>query len=132
MTLFPGNAGRIEEVIGTELTTLLLRRWGGCQISIPVKARGSKLAEVIGEPAADALIREIGHGKMTLPCGSMRGHKRRVAEIREAAIAALRRGRSLQQVAMEFDLHTRTVSKYRAEIEAGANERQMQLPFDTG
>jgi hypothetical protein len=33
---------------------------------------------------------------------------------------------------MEFDLHTRTVSKYRAEIEAGANERQMQLPFDTG
>lgn len=130
MSIFPGIAGQFEAVIGVELTTLLLRRWGGCQVTIPVRARGSKLAEVIGEDATEQVIRDIGHGKMTLPCASMRGHKRRVAETREAAIAALRAGASLSQVALEFDLHTRTVSKYRAEIEAGAAEAQMQLPFD--
>lgn len=131
MTMFPGVAGQLEDVIGVELTTLLLRRWGGCQINIPVHARGSKLAEVIGVDATEAVIKEIGHGKLTLPCGSMRGHKRRVAETRAAAIAALKNGASLQQVALNFDLHTRTVSKYRAELEAGYEAAQMQLPFDS-
>lgn len=130
MSTFPGLAGQLEEVIGVELTTLLLRRWGGCQVTIPVRARGSKLAEVIGEEATEQVIREIGHGKVTLPCGSMRGHKRRVAETRAAAMKALRAGASLAQVALEFDLHTRTVSKYRAELDAAQPEPQMYLPFD--
>lgn len=126
MTMFPGIAGQIEELIGHELTTCLLRRWGGCQVNLPSKAKGSKLAEVIGVDAAAAIIREIGHGKITLPCGSMRGTKRRRAE----AVAMLRAGASLQQVALACDLHTRTVSNYRAGIEAEAGARQMTLPFD--
>lgn len=126
MSLFPGIAGEIESLIGQELTTLLLRRWGGCQISIPVRAKGSKLAEVVGLDAAEAVIREIGPGKITLPCGSMRGARRRKAE----AMAMLRAGASLQQVALECDLHTRTVSNYRAEIEAKQGARQFSLPFD--
>lgn len=126
MSVFPGLAGQIEAVIGQELTAALLRRWGGCQIKIPAHARGSKLAEVIGEAAAEAVIREIGHGRITLPCGSMRGAKRRRAE----AMQMLRAGASLQQVALACDLHTRTVSNYRAEIEAAAGQRQLTLPFD--
>ena len=127
MTLFPGIAGEIEEIIGRELTTLLLRRSGGCQINIPKKARSSKLAQVIGEEATEALIREIGHGRIVLPCGSLRGTKRRRAD----AIAMLRNGASLQQVAQACDMHTRTVSNYRAMVEAEAGAAQMSLPFDS-
>lgn len=126
MTTFPGIAGQIEALIGIDLTVQLLRRWGGCQIKIPAQARGSKLAEVIGVDAAEDIIRYIGHGKITLPCGSMRGQKRRRAE----AIGMLRAGASIQQVALACDLHTRTVTNYRAELDAEAGECQAQLPFD--
>lgn len=126
MTTFPGIAGEIEALIGAELTAQLLRRWGGCQVNLPTKAAGSKLAEVIGEAAAQKIIDGIGFGKITLPCGSMRGAKRRRSE----AVAMLRSGASLAQVALACDLHTRTVSNYRAQIEAEAGARQFSLPFD--
>lgn len=126
MTAFPGIAGEIEELIGVERTALLLRRWGGCQINIPTRARGSKMAEVIGMEATEMVIRHIGHGRITLPCGSMRGQSRRRAE----AIEMLRQGASIQQVAMACDLHTRTVSNYRAALNAEAGSDQMHLPFD--
>lgn len=126
MTTFPGIAGEIEALIGPELTTALLRRWGGCQINLPTRAKGSKLAEVVGTEAAQAIIDGIGHGKVTLPCASLRGMKRRKGE----AMDMLRAGASLQQVALACDLHTRTVSNYRAEIDAEAGSRQFSLPFD--
>lgn len=126
MTTFPGIAGEIEALIGVELTTLLLRRWGGCQITFPRRARGSVLSEVIGLDAAETVIREFGPGKVTLPCGSMRGQKRR----RDEAKQMLRDGASLQAVALACDMHTRTVSRLRAEIDAEAGERQISLPFD--
>ncbi len=125
MTLFRGLAAQIEEAIGREATLALLGRWGGCQIALPVKAEGSALAGVIGVDAAAALIRAFGHGKITLPCADARGLKRRRAQ----AIAMLRAGRSLQEVALACDLHTRTVSLYRADIEAEAGAAQMKLPL---
>lgn len=130
MSTFPGIAGQIEAAIGVELTTLLLRHWGGCQIKIPARAAGTKMAGVIGVEATERLIREVGHGRITLPCSSMRGHKRRLAETREAAMAALRRGWSVQRVALEYDLHTRTVTRYRAEIDGAGVKAQLDLPFD--
>lgn len=126
MTTFPGIAGEIEELIGPDLTVQLLRRWGGCQINIPVRANRSKMAEVIGVPATETIIKHIGHGRITLPCGSMRGQKRRRAE----AMMLLRQGASIQQVALACDLHTRTVSNYRAALDAELGDLQMQLPFD--
>ena len=125
MTPFRGLAAQIEEAIGCEATIALLGRWGGCQIALPVKAEGSALAGVIGVDAAAALIRAFGHGKITLPCADARGMKRRRAQ----AIAMLRAGRSLQEVALACDLHTRTVSLYRADIEAEAGAAQMKLPL---
>ena len=125
MTLFRGLAAEIEEAIGREATLALLGRWGGCQIALPVKAEGSALAGVIGVDAAAALIRAFGHGKITLPCADARGMRRRRAQ----AIAMLRAGRSLQEVALACDLHTRTVSLYRADIEAEAGAAQMKLPL---
>lgn len=124
MTLFPGIAGQIEELIGQELTTQLLRRWGGCRIKLPKNARGSKLAEVIGMEAADSISKHFGYGEVDLPMGSMRGRGRRRAD----AIDMLRAGSSVQQVALACDLHTRTVWKYLDEI--GGRDQQMTLPFD--
>ena len=126
MTTFPGIAGEIEQVIGVELTTLMMRRWGGCEVFIPKHAPGTKLAEVIGPEAAAKVIREIGHGKIVLPCGAFRGAKRRRAE----AMGLLRQGQSVQQVALTCDLHTRTVQGYRAMLDAEAGAPQLQLPFD--
>lgn len=126
MTTFPGIAGQMEELIGAELTVRLLRRWGGCQVNIPVRERGSQMAEVIGEDATAAIIKNIGHGRVTLPCGSMRGQQRRRAE----AMQMLRDGASIQQVALACDLHTRTVSNYRAALDAETGDLQMHLPFD--
>jgi hypothetical protein len=127
MSTFPGIAGEIEGLIGVELTTALLRRRGGCQLSVPRRAKGSLLAEIIGLDAAQQMIDHFGQGRLTLPCSDMRGAKRRRAE----AKAMLRQGASLQQVALACDLHTRTVSNYRAEIEAEAGSRQLALPFDS-
>lgn len=120
-----GLAAQIEALIGPELTRLLLKRRGGCQMVVPVRAHGSLMAEIIGEDATQALIRGLLPGRITLPCADQRGPRARRAE----AKAMLRTGASIQQVALACDLHTRTVSKYRAEIAAEAGDMQMRFSF---
>lgn len=126
MTQLPGIAGEIEAAIGLDLTVRLLKRRGGTEITIPVRARGSMLADIVGLHAAERLVATIGPGKVMLPCGSMRGARARRAE----AMRMLRAGASIREVALACDLHSRSVSNYRAEIEAEAGRRQMTLPFD--
>ena len=41
----------------------------------------------------------------------------------------LRDGKSIQQVALACDIHSRTVSNYRAEMERENEKRQLKLPF---
>lgn len=118
-----GLAARIEELIGAELTRRLLSRRGGCQLVVPVRAEGSMLAEIVGEEAAEELIRGLGAGRITLPCGEARGTAGRRAEAKRMLAA----GASIQQVALACGVHTRTVSKYRAEM--AAEETQLLLPF---
>lgn len=120
-----GLAAQIEELIGEELTRLLLKRRGGCQMVVPVRAHGSLMAEILGEEATEEMIRGLGSGRITLPCSDQRGPRARRAE----AKAMLRSGASIQQVALACDLHTRTVSKYRAEIAAEAGDLQMRFSF---
>ncbi|MCU9850367.1 helix-turn-helix domain-containing protein [Defluviimonas sp. WL0024] len=126
MSRLPGIAGEIEAVIGLERTMLLLRRRGGTEINIPVRARGSMLAEIIGVDGAEAMIRAFGSAKIMLPCGHLRGTKARRAEAKKM----LRAGASISQVALACDMHSRTVSNYRAQLEAEAGRRQLDLPFD--
>ncbi|MFZ5749896.1 MAG: hypothetical protein ACOY5U_02400 [Pseudomonadota bacterium] len=125
MTQLPGIAGEIEAIIGLDLTVRLLKRRGGTQVAIPVRAKGSKLADIIGLHATERLAQAMGPGKISLPCAHMRGARARRAE----AMAMLRAGASLQQVALACDLHTRTVSNYRAMIEAEASREQLKLPL---
>lgn len=126
MTQLPGIAGQIEEAIGLDLAVRLFKRRGGCEIHIPRRLRGSQLAEIIGEDAATRVAETLGPGKVLLPCGHLRGQFARRAD----AIKMLRAGASLQQVALACDMHTRTVSRLRAEIEAETGARQPTLPFD--
>jgi hypothetical protein len=126
MTQLPGIAGQIEQAIGLDLTVRLLKRRGGCELHIPRRVSGSTLAEIVGEEAAERIVAAIGPGKVLLPCGHLRGQFARRADARRM----LREGASLQQVALACDMHTRTVSRLRAEIEAEAGTRQITLPFD--
>ncbi|MCW8843354.1 MAG: helix-turn-helix domain-containing protein [Rhodobacteraceae bacterium] len=127
MSNLPGIAGEIEEAIGLDLAVKLLEARGGTEIVIPVRATGTALAEIIGAAAAEKVIAEIGSGKVLLPCASMRGEGAR----RARAIELLRSGQSLRAVALECDIHIRTVSRYRAQIDAEAADlAQPGLPFD--
>lgn len=124
---FSGLAAEIEDLIGLEKTVELLRWRGGCEISIPVHVAQSRLAQVIGHDAAQAMARHFGPGKMLLPCAHVRGAEARRAE----ALELLRAGQSLAQVALACGMHSRTVSRLRRQIEAEQVSRQFDLPFDS-
>lgn len=126
MTQLPGIAGQIEEAIGLDLAVRLLKRRGGCEIHIPRRVKGSQLAEIVGEEAAARVADALGPGKVLLPCGHLRGQFARRADARRMLL----NGASLQDVALACDMHTRTVSRLRAEIEAESSARQPTLPFD--
>lgn len=129
MTTFPGIAAQIAEVIGVELTERLLRRRGGQSIDIPVYPARSLLAEIIGVEATHRLKEAIGVGRVTLPCGEMRGVRAR----RKAAKEMLRDGKTVTQVATVCDMCVRTVHRYRQQMEeedvALHGSRQLGLPF---
>lgn len=124
----PGIAGEIEDIIGLELTVALLRRRGGCEIKIPAKSKNTVLAQIIGEEAVEKLRKEFGAVQITLPCANFRGSKARRSE----AKALLLKGHSVSQVALACDLHTRTIHRYRAELDQEAEERGegAQMRFD--
>ena len=122
----PGLAGEIEAVIGLELTAKLLKERGGTDVSIPLRAKGSALAKIVGQRACAALIREIGPGKIALPCAGFRGRDAERAERKRRAMEMLRAGHSLREVALQCDLAQRTVSNYRDEL---ADDRQGKLPL---
>jgi len=122
----PGLAGEIEAAIGLELTAKLLRERGGTDISIPLRAKGSALARIVGRAACEALIREIGPGKIALPCAGFRGRDAARAARKARALEMLRAGHSLREVALSCDLAQRTVSNYREEL---GDDRQGKLPL---
>jgi hypothetical protein len=127
MTLpFTGSAARIARLIGPAATARLLAWRGGREINIPATAKpGTQLLELLGAVDAQKLIDEFGPGRITLPTGPVRGTGGRKRE----AMAMLRDGAALGQVAAACDLHIRTVVNYKAELEA-ADGRQLDL-FDT-
>lgn len=127
MSEMTGMAAEIAAVIGEAQTLRLLQARGGTQITIPKAAPGSQLADLIGEADADRLIDAFGHGRMTLPTGAGRG----VGGRRRQAMRMLRDGHSLREVALACDLSVRTVQNYRAELRAGHDPRQIDLPFDS-
>lgn len=120
---------RLQAAIGEVSTNRLLRARGGTQVTIPARARGSWIAELIGEQEAEFLIAALGPApvKLTLPMANMRGPGAR----RRKARTMLAEGRSLAEVAHACDLHERTVSRVRAAMDKdGGASKQPELPFD--
>lgn len=127
----PGVAGEIEELIGTEATLKLLAARGGTEVTIPARAEGSVLADVLGIDDAEILMDAFGRAPVMLPCGHLRGREGR----RERARAMLRRGAPATEVALACEVHIRTVYDYRRDLrEAGealpAPGDQLRLPID--
>lgn len=121
MSQLPGIAGEIEQIIGLERTVRLLKARGGTEVLIPKRPDGTMLCRLIGSEATQRLIDEMGHGRITLPCGNMRGRDAARDEAKARARAMMAQGKSNLEIALACDLHVRTVTKYRSEIE---NENQ--------
>lgn len=93
----------LEAAIGFDATRAFFLRHGGRQVVIPAAA---------AEGARGWLRQELGHGRMTLPMGpAARRHRQRLT-----ALALLRQGRSLAQVAARLNVHSRTVSSWKADF----------------
>ncbi|MDJ0628561.1 MAG: hypothetical protein QNJ44_09910 [Rhodobacter sp.] len=105
-------ATEIADAIGPVATAHLLAERGGSRIDIPVKAKGSALARVIGEDATARMIAAFGCGALVLPLGNDRG--RAVTRIRAMAMLAV--GASLIETARACEIHIRTVSRFKAEM----------------
>lgn len=129
MTQLPGVAGEIEETIGLELTVTLLKARGGTVVKIPNKPSGTLLARIVGEQATAKLINRIGPGNIDLPCGHMRGRDATRLEKKRRAFDMLAEGKSLREVALACDIHLRTASQYRAEMNDRGPSQQSEFPF---
>ncbi|MCU0882056.1 MAG: hypothetical protein MUF14_05240 [Hyphomonadaceae bacterium] len=129
MSTFKGQAAMIASIIGEVATARLLSARGGTELEIPLKVEGSLLAQLIGQADAARLQAALGPGKFTVPAGPGRGREAR----KRRALARLQAGESLMAVALAEDVHLRTVSRFKAELEGGlqpALQRQLDLPFD--
>ena len=125
ITRLRGLAAEIAEVIGEDCALFLFQKRGGTDLKIPETARGSKLADLIGIEAAEAMIRHFGGGlRLTLPCAHLRGSQGR----RARGVAMLAKGASTLDVAMTCDVTTRTVENWRASLrQQGAIDADGQL-----
>jgi len=93
----------MEAALGFDATRAFLLRHAGRQIVVPVRKGSAELAW---------LRRELGFGRLTVPMGPAARKQRQ----RWTALALLRDGRSLSQVATRLNVHTRTASKWRADF----------------
>ncbi len=95
----------MEEAIGFEATKAFFLRYGGRQVVLPVSATAD-------DGARGWLRRELGYGWITMPMGPAgRRHRQCLT-----ALALLREGLSISQAATRLNVHTRTVSKWKADF----------------
>ncbi|MCB5198576.1 hypothetical protein LGQ03_04935 [Loktanella sp. TSTF-M6] len=127
MTQLPGIAGEIEDAIGLELTAKLLRARGGTEVNIPTRPGPNYVTELLGADATQRLIDVMGAGRIVLPCGHMRGRDAERIARRDKAMAMLAAGRSLREVALQCDLHLRTVERYNAERDRTIDQPKLPL-----
>lgn len=99
----------IIEIAGDEGALRVAALKGGTQVYIPNPDGIHSehwLAKAIGPQHARAIAAELGGGRFDIPtCG---------IQLRHAAIcAALEKGKSVRQVALELGIHERTVRRHR-------------------
>lgn len=113
MSRLPRDLATIEAVAGTAAALELARQFGGTDIALSA-APGSVLVRTVGEEKAQAIVRALGNGKLSVPMANLRGQRARHAKIAEL----LEKGATVRQVALACDTHTRSVFRRKAKRKA--------------
>ena len=97
----------ITELLGADAAAKLIRRYGGCRLSVPrVPRPAHPLAELLGAEAAAKLIRRCGGCLLSVPKGN---HSR---DFRDRAIRnSYRAGQSAAVLARQWQLSERQVRR---------------------
>jgi len=115
---------RLVEAAGVAAAVALCKKRGGREVTIPHKAHGSILADIVGVDAAEKIKDEFGVCRLVVPFGPYGGAQGR----RTIAIEALRDGASVSQAALQSGVHMRSVKRFKADLD-GASQHHPDL-FD--
>ncbi|MGD9539072.1 MAG: hypothetical protein AB7P52_17705 [Alphaproteobacteria bacterium] len=109
----PKLLDRVAAIAGQGAALALARAYGGTEIYVPsTLPPGHELEAVLGRPAAELVIGEIGGGWRLIPLGPFTTHARQGRLI----LARLRDGAPAADIAREANVHVRTVKRYRARL----------------
>lgn len=103
-----GKLGEIADVAGTAAALKLVRALGGHEIKLSARPNG-KLARIVGQEAARAIVEAMGAAKITIPMANLRGQAGR----RAAAARMLDSGASISEAASAVDIHERTAFRVK-------------------
>lgn len=102
-----GKLAEIAEAAGVSAALKLARELGGQELKLSARPNG-KLARIVGQEAACAIVEAFGRGeKLTVPMAHLRGARAR----REAVAQMLAGGASVSQAAAAADVHERTARR---------------------
>lgn len=115
------NLARIIKLIGRDGAERLCRHYGGVSFYIPHTPKESHAwAQIISQPAWEALCGDYGGTRLTLPRGEQGLKRARVLELLNTG------GVSVRQIALRTGATERYVSMLRAKM---MDTRQAPLPF---
>lgn len=102
-----GKLAEIADVAGVAAALKLVREMGGRELKLSA-IPGGKLARIVGDEAAAAIVEAFGRGeKLTVPMAHLRGARGR----REALTRMMAAGATVTEAAEAADVHERTVRR---------------------
>lgn len=122
----PKSMRELVELIGLEATLVLVDKWGGAYIDVPVHAKpNTAIGRLLGIDVLKKLVAVHGGTRMELPrCIAA------LNSIREASIIKdLQAGKSKKQLAMQYGYTVRGIRKLVRRVEArdGIASNQQEL-----
>jgi hypothetical protein len=108
----------IASATSVKVALELASRCGGLQMSLS-DAPDSALVRAVGMEAAQAIVKHVGRGVVTIPMANIRGQRARRARSAEM----LAGGARPTDVAQACDVHVRTVWRVKAAIRDGEDLR---------
>lgn len=106
MTTLPGILGEIATAAGEAAALKLARERGGTEVQISAR-KDSAFVRIVGQAAADKIVKAFGNGKVLVPMATARGQRGR----REAAARMLADEKTQTEVALACDIHERTARR---------------------
>ena len=127
MSTLPGILGEIATAAGEAAALKLARERGGTEVQISAR-KDSAFVGIVGQAAADKIVKAFGNGKVLVPMATARGQRGR----REAAARMLAAGRTQTEVALACDIHERTTRRVleRARTAKARNPAQRDMYDD--